>query len=495
MLQAQDFYLPVNAAALMRMERAGLTRQPAVHAGFKPMLAASGDFSNVPGIGADTTPYYYKITEKIFSDHLVEFNRPNFKFYADFLFDFGYGREEVDTYREEKTLYTNTRGFSIGGEIGERVYFYSDFYENQSRLPSYLDVFVDSLDVIPGSGRVKEFKGDAYDFSMASAYVGVKAASWLDLHFGHFKQFVGHGHRSLLLSDNAFNYPFFSYMLNFFEGKLTYRYSLASLQNLERLPIGDTPESIFKRKVLATNYVSFKPNQNWELGLFQGAIHRTFSDSSGSTGFPWQALNPIPVISPGVEGFDNQNRNYVLGLNLAWRPMNLLKVYGQAMIDNPDETRFGYQVGARIQGWLEAIDFGLEYNEVRASSYSDPNRLQSYTHYNQPLAHPLGAGFKEWRLSAVYYKNRIYAHYQLIRAALDVDGRNPLADNPGAISYSAQSVFNQDLQVAYIFNPSQNFQIYAGYQDRTLQDAVKDQRNGFWYVGMRTQIANIYRDF
>src|SRR5690606_39471734 len=66
----------------------------------------------------------------------------------------------------------------------------------------YVNRFVDSLEVVPGSGRVKEFKGNAYDYSMASGYVGVKATEWLSFNFGHGKQFIGHGRRSLLLSDN-----------------------------------------------------------------------------------------------------------------------------------------------------------------------------------------------------------------------------------------------------------------------------------------------------
>src|SRR5690554_3448255 len=212
-VHGQDFFLPVNNLSIQRMERNGIPIQKGVHFGYKPILFASANVENVNGLGPDTVPYYYKITEKIFSQHLLEFRKPGLKVDADFLFDFSYGQENRVSGGDKDRLYTNTRGFSISGQIGEKVFVHTDFRENQGKFPNHINHFVDSTEVWPGNGRVKPFKTDGYDFSMANGYVGVVASEWLSFNFGHGKQFVGHGYRSVLLSDNAFNYPYAGYIL------------------------------------------------------------------------------------------------------------------------------------------------------------------------------------------------------------------------------------------------------------------------------------------
>ena len=37
----------------------------------------------------------------------------------------------------------------------------------------------------------------------------------------------------------------------------------------------------------------------------------------------------------------------------------------------------------------------MEHNRVRPFTYSHRDSVANYTHYNQPLAHPLGANFNE----------------------------------------------------------------------------------------------------
>ena len=41
------------------------------------------------------------------------------------------------------------------------------------------------------------------------------------------------------------------------------------------------------------------------------------------------------------------------------------------------------------------LDVQLETNRVRPFTYSHNDTIANYTHYNQPLAHPLGANFQE----------------------------------------------------------------------------------------------------
>jgi hypothetical protein len=49
------------------------------------------------------------------------------------------------------------------------------------------------------------------------------------------------------------------------------------------------------------------------------------------------------------------------------------------------------------------LDIQLETNRVRPFTYTHNDTVSNYTHYNQPLAHPLGANFQEF-LGIVRYQ-------------------------------------------------------------------------------------------
>lgn len=55
---------------------------------------------------------------------------------------------------------------------------------------------------------------------MASGYVSYSSNKHFNFQVGHGKHFVGDGYRSLLLSDNALNYPYARITSTF--GKLQY---------------------------------------------------------------------------------------------------------------------------------------------------------------------------------------------------------------------------------------------------------------------------------
>ena len=479
----QDYVLPFDRLSQLRQDRAGIGFQEQAHTAAKPILFSSIDVTNIQGLGDDTTTYYFKINEKIFSEHLIEMDKLDFQLAADFLFDFAYGQElidEVSDERSENSLFQNTRGFLLQGKIGDRVYFYTDFRENQGRYPAYVNVFVDSLGIMPGSGRVKEFKEDGYDYSMASGFVGIEAADWLDLSFGHFKQFIGHGYRSLLLSDNAHNYPFASYDLNLLQGRIKHRYTLALMQDLERLPQGETPESIFKRKVSNWNYLSFKPIKNLEIGIFEQVIWKVFDDSLGSQPFDYRALIPLPGLNSAILGLEDEENNALLGLNLAWFPVSRWRIYGQMVFDNNQLEPNGFQLGSRFASIWNRFDAQVEYNRSEWETGGVPGDLQANFHFNQPLGHPLASGFEEIYTELTFYHKRIF-----VLARVNI--QRQLGDSP---IKNDRNIYR--IQPSYVFNPSSNMMVYAGYTFR-VSNAMGD--NAFWSIGIRTSLNNRYTDF
>lgn len=480
----------------MRMERGNLPSQKGLHYGFKPVLMQGANVDKIEGIGRDTTKYYYWITGKIFGEHLIQLNKPKFQLYIDPLFDFAFGRQFTAPVGEGHSLYTNTRGFTLSAKIGERVYIHTDFRENQAHLPDYVSDFVDSLAVVPGSGRVKEFKSDAYDYNMANGYVGIEASKWLSINFGHSKQFVGDGHRSLLLSDNSFNYPYASYILRFGkENQFQYRYNIALMQNLDRLPAGDTPESIFKRKYMSYSYFSYKPISTLELGFYESVVWKDYDNKTGTESFNYNALNPVPLVNTAIYGFDNAKANPLIGLNIAWQPLQKFRLYGQAMLDDPDQEKYGVQIGFKVFKILTRIDINAEYNKATSGSYGAEDPLLGYTNSSQPLAHPMGAGFQEIYTSVDYLHNRWLASFQYIYSDYENRGRDPLISDVKNLQTNLENVAYQNLKLAYVFNPRTNMQVYISATNRLEKSIFESRNDQFWYVGFRTNLQNLYTDF
>lgn len=491
---AQDFYLPVNNLSILRMERMGLQRQQNVHFGLKPVSNYNIESKGIAGVGRDTTKYYYWYTEKIFSDHLIELRKENFKLNADFIFDFGYGQELISP-GDRTDTYVNQRGFALSAQIGERVFLYTDFREIQTRVPFYLNQFADSLSVLPGSPQLKVFKETGWDYNMANGYVGIRAADWLDLSLGHYEQFVGFGHRSLILSDNSFNYPFASYNIKPGKGKLQYKYTIGLLQNQERLPIGEAPESLFKRKYFNLNYLSFKPFKSLEIGIAELTIWKQFDDSTGTEPFNAQSLIPIPGLNTALNGFDSEEQNSLLGLNIGWHPLKNLSIYGQLVLDDPSTDRYAYQIGGKYRNIFGRIDLGIEYNHAEPFMYAAQESLQSISHSNQALAHPMGAGFDEYRLELNYYYNRILLSAEVIYAEYANRGRDILKPLEAINQSSARNLNYQNVRLAYVFNPRTNMQVYMGITNRKEDLQNDSNTNQFWYFGIRTDLNNVYRNF
>ena len=97
-------------------------------------------------------------------------------------------------------------------------------------------------------------------------------------------------------------------------------------------------------------------------------------------------------------------------------------------------NKFGYQLGAKYVDafTVKNLDLQFETNRVRPFTYSHSDSVANYTHYNQPLAHPLGAGFQEF-IGIVKYQPapkwyitaRAIYYYQGLDSAGENFGSNP----------------------------------------------------------------------
>lgn len=476
-VSAQSAILPMNELSRSRWEAAGVGMQAGVHATDLPVMAADVDISGIRGLDEDTAAYYYVFTKKLFGSHLVELDAPGISLTGDLILDFSFGKELENDFGEKRNLYTNARGFAVSAKIGEGVYVYTDFIETQERFPGYIDHYVDSIGAVPGSGRAKPFGKDGYDYGVASGYVAGRVTPWLDLMAGHYRSFIGAGKRSLLWSDDSFNYPFASYTLRPFKGKLQYRYTLSLLQSLDRLPLGETPESIFKRHYSARHYLSFKPHSNWEVGLFETTLWTGFGDSTGTRPLPAEALLPLPLFN-AVDTDGDTRAKSVVGLNGVWQPVTVFRVYGQLVAGDLDTKKSGRQIGAQAFRLWRCVDLRVEYNRVDAGVYGGTTGEPDYAHFNQSLAHPMRDGFEEVFAEGTYRHGRMFATVGYLTAERMY----------GASTAQIELI---SARLAYVFNPYSNLEVFAGVTHRSESIGGGEVTNAYWNFGLRTNLRNL----
>lgn len=464
-----------------------------------------GDFSEQEDLNfIDSAKFYYLVGTKFLRDHLIEVDKGDLYLTVDPLLDFSYAMDLADTtaYPDTVNLFRNTRGFLIQGKIGEQVSFRTSFLENQVYLPAYLRDFANFTGVVPGQGRHKEFNTVGFDFAYSSGFVNWRARPWLDVSIGNGKSFVGHGYRSLLLSDASFNRPYIRLQSHLMNKKLQFTYEYSELQSLDRLPRGEVPESLFKQKGMSWQYLSYCPVPQLELGLFSSVIWQRL-DSNEVLNFNYLALNPIPFSNAAILGWDDAN-NFVGGLNLRYKLSRTFHIYAQLALDDLNQKRIGYQSGLRAYDILPGVDASLEYNTVSRGTFGSSTPLQAYTHFNQSLAHPSGTHFQEiwseirWQyrrfflqLRYNYIERQIGYNSNVLTTLFNDDDLTNIDPAPDSQAYTNML----DARLIYLLNPKTNLRLEFGLIERLDRAENFRLENRIISFGLKTSIFNEYYDF
>lgn len=329
---------------------------------------------------------------------------------------------------DDQSLFLNSRGLTVRAQIARKVGLSSTLIENQERGPDFYSETVKDLDAVPGAGFYKTFKKTAYDYLDARGYVSFNAARHIDIQFGFDKNFIGNGYRSLFLSDWGNSYLFL---------KLNTRIWKLNYQNLfmELIPEYYEPgwNVLMDRKYAAMHHLSLNATRWLNIGLFESVVF------GRRNRFDFEYLNPV-IFFRHVEGHVGSPDNAMMGLDAKANIKKRLQVYGQFLVDeflikkvmnDPSNwvNKFGFQLGAKYFNafGISHLDLQLEMNRIRPFTYSHFDSLANYTHYNQPLAHPLGANFQEWIGIARYKPGprwNIMARGIYYHKGLDSAGRN-----------------------------------------------------------------------
>lgn len=458
------------------------------------------------------------LNRKLFNEHFIELRGEDYFLAIAPLINLNIGRERGI---EEHNLFQNTRGFQVIGEVMNKVAFYTGFYENQAKFASFQteyfmergerranvnlgNYYVENA-AIPMGGRTKPFKIDeldnAFDFAQSMSYVRYVPFEALSLQIGNTPNFIGWGHRSMLLSDNSFNSTNFKidYQIN---DKLSYTTMHGKYFNLFRRVKGvdNTVEEPYEKKNYTINYLSYQPTDNISIGLFQST---QFFREDSVLSVPLNPLlfNPIIVLNLLADGFDSQKTKSILGINTGFKITKKQMLFGQFTLDkNHQGWNKGFQLGWRSKNLfgIKNLNMQLEYNQADDHLYAASNWRLSYTHFNLPIAHTLGNGFQEliFRINYQYkniYFESITSRYNKTQDMTEMTNLFNSVSKGSVINN--QSVLFSDVEIGYLFNPKTQLRAFGKVVYRTQINDLNQRNTGLIFVGIKTSLFNQYFDF
>ncbi len=496
--KAQFYNLPEEYNFSLLTERQLALPDSSVHSGIKPYIPF---FSKKYIHVADSHIIFKYITDDpaldiVFYKPLIDIEpkKENYKIKVAPILGYDKGRDFADTIKQN--LGTNTRGFIASVQIGSDFYCETMFSENQSFFPAYISDFAKATGVVPGQGRHKTFKITGYDYAFSTGFVSYQPHKNINLQAGHGKHKVGHGYRSLLWSDNSFNYPFARITQQWFKGRLQYTNLYMVLMNLQpatAIPVPNA-ERLFQKKPAAFQQLSFNVNKHLNIGLFQALIAQTHN-SKNKPRIDAMYASPVIFSQAAYYGFNNVN-NVLAGIDVLCKINKSIQFYGQLALDNPTNnssssaTSYGYQAGAKYFDafGIKNLFLQLEYNKAEFYLYGNPPRVsgnQMYYHYNQRIANmPVT---NEWLVIADYKYKRFLANVRWHEQQFNVFNTQ---------LYYKNSFVNAN--IGYLINPSYNLHINLGYiyryQNFNTFNGTSFSTN-YLYVGFRTNLYNTYFDF
>ena len=192
------------------------------------------------------------------------------------------------------------------------------------------------------------------------------------------------------------------------------------------------------QKFATYHHLSYNATKWLNVGLFESIVWQGGDTSGTRRGFDVNYLNPIIFYRP-VEFSRGSPDNVLIGLNFKALILKKYQLYGQIILDefSMNEVKAGngwwankqgVQVGWKFYDFLgiRNLTWQNELNYVRPYTYGHFTADQSYTHYAQSLAHPLGANFIEnvQFLRYRYKRLGIQAKINLIQYGADTTNKN-----------------------------------------------------------------------
>jgi hypothetical protein len=424
---------------------------------------------------------------------------------TDVQFGSGTGRSSLMEY---------TGGLTLTGCFGKKWSASVTGLAGNMQMINYLDSSAKYSNVIPNFGYAYK-NGNAYSFQSLSGYISYSPNRIFNFQIGKDKHFWGDGYRSLFLSDYSNNYPFVKLTANIWKIKYV---SLFAWQKDVTNPSGLMTDA--KNKFGTFHLLSWNATKRINISLFESIVWQG-SDSSRVRSFDVNYMNPVIFYRP-VEYSLGSSDNALIGAGFKVKLFKKQQVYGQVILDEFLlkevmarkgwwANKQGVQLGYKFFDLFNITNLYLqaEFNYVRPYTYSHGSVQQNYGHFNQPLAHPLGANFsesvgiinyqyKKWSLQgkliiAVYGLDTSSASYG---KNIFVSYNNRLKDYGNTVAQGlTTNLFYAQFTLSYLIKAQYNLRLEAGLINRSETNTLHKTNTSLVYIGIKTSLYNTYRDF
>lgn len=517
--QTPNVNIPYSYQFYQKLNKSVYDVNTKMHSSIKGFYADDSNlvkqYDSLMRAGTDSLNRRSWVRRKITEEHLFNFKDDDYEVYADFLPDFQIGRE----FNESKTTWLNTRGFQIGGKVGEKFSFYTNGFENQAVFANYLTEFIDKNQVIPSQMASSKLGKKTKDWSYVTALLSYTPNKHLNLALGYDKNFIGDGYRSMLLSDVAGNYSFARLRATL--GSVQYQTIIGYMLD-PGAPKLTTDRRLGDRgKWAAMHYLDWNATNRFSIGFFQ-AVTWADAEVEGKRGFDFNYVHPF-IFLRSVESANTTSPDKMrIGINTKYEILDKTTVYGQFMIDEFTAKEFFSNSGYWANKWsmqlgvrgadlfkVEGLNYLAEFNTARPYTYAHFDRVSNYAAMNQPLAHPMGANFREVLGIMNYSYKRFDFQGQLTyaRYGLDTDSLNYGKDifksyDSRSVNYGSHvgqglktNFYFGEAKVSYLLNPKYNLRLELGGVYRRESNNLGIKNTGLVTFGLRSTFRNLYQDF
>ena len=536
---------------LDRLEIRSGNMAPAYHSAVKPysrkaiaaLVDSARDNTNFQS-GADQFNFSYLANDnwQWTSNHTNENNKPIWNTLYRYRSNFLYGEDKNDALAihvnpvlylsvggetaSDNFTYINTRGVQVHGMIDGKVGYYTYIGENQMRTPLYVRDWRAKYGVVPNEGFYKGFGDGGYDFFTVAGYISFNVTRHINFQFGQDRQFWGDGYRSMVLSD--FSPPALFLRINTNIWRLNYTNLFTQLVgDTYGQPIGSLGNAKYPKKYLVSHRLSYNLGKNINIGVFESIIFSRL-DSLGNSHFELSYLNPI-IFYRAIEHQGGSLDNALIGIDAKWNFLQHFSLYGQLFFDeikvnelfnNPGwwGNKYAYQLGLKyIDAFkISNLDLQVERNYARPYTYTHGSInqygfiLSNYANYKQPLAHPIGANFKEW-IGIIRYQPipKLSLAGKIIAANYGLDepdtnyGKEILKDYTTRESeqdnFTGQGIATDllfaDFTASYMLWHNTFIDAKVIYRNQDSADNVYDQKSTIYSISFRWNIAPRVQEF
>lgn len=423
----------------------------------------------------------------------------------------------------KRVLVSGIGGTHIKTNINNDFTFAASLFGGKNSFPFFTDTVISKQGIIPEYGQAYGKFKKGYNFFDYTGYLSYSPNNNKHFNFqlGRDKHFIGDGYRSLLLSDYAAAYPYFRINTNVWRLQYNIWYSW-----MYDVTYSGGLKNNYKNKFGTFHYLSYNIIKGLNIGLFENVIWKG-TDTNQVRGFEPNYLNPFIFIRPLEYSIGSPDNSFI-GMNVNATLFKTIKLYGQLAVDEflLKEIRARKGWWGNKQGWqfgakyinafgVKGLKLQAEYNQVRPFTYSHGDVVQNYAHYGMPLAHPLGANFKEVLGFINLRRNNWELSLQTMYATVGKDtvGTNSNIGQNIFLSYNTRNkqtleygnkttqgvkstIMQSQLKFTYYLIPDMNMRLELAYLQHSEEIIGKYWlQNPYISLAFKTSFWNVYRDF